>query len=92
MEDPSPRPSLLGGLRRLDVRMAIDDFGSEYSSLAYLKRFPITSLKIDRSFVDSLDNEDSADATLIAASWPWRRRWASPPWPKGWRRTVQARG
>ena len=54
-------------LRRLDVRLAIDDFGTEYSSLAYLKRFPVTNLKIDRSFVENLDDEDSSDATLIAA-------------------------
>ena len=66
MEDPSAAAATLTELRRLGVRIAIDDFGSEYSSLAYLKRFPVTTLKIDKSFVDSLARQDSADATLIA--------------------------
>ena len=59
--------AVLTDLRQLGVRLAIDDFGTEYSSLAYLKRFPVTSLKIDKSFVASLDDDDSSDATLIAA-------------------------
>ena len=66
MEDPVATAALLARLRGLGVSIAIDDFGSEYSSLAYLKRFPATVLKIDKSFVDSLQKEDSADATLIA--------------------------
>jgi EAL domain-containing protein (putative c-di-GMP-specific phosphodiesterase class I) len=66
MEDPAAAAATLTELRRLGVRIAIDDFGSEYSSLAYLKRFPVTTLKIDKSFVDSLVRQDSADATLIA--------------------------
>jgi diguanylate cyclase (GGDEF)-like protein len=67
MEEHLAAVQVLSDLRQLDVRIAIDDFGTEYSSLAYLKRFPVTSLKIDRSFVDSLEEPDSADATLIAA-------------------------
>ena len=66
MDDPQAATQILEELRRLGVRIAIDDFGSEYSSLAYLRRFPVTILKIDKSFVDTLVDEDSADATLIA--------------------------
>ena len=47
------------------MRLAIDDFGSGYSSLAYLRRFPVTMLKIDKSFVGTLSQADSPDATLI---------------------------
>jgi len=66
MEDPATAASALERLRKLGVQIAIDDFGSEYSSLAYLKRFPATILKIDKSFVDNITKPDSPDATLIA--------------------------
>ena len=53
-------------LRRFGVHVAIDDFGTRYSSLNYLKRFPVSSIKIDQSFIHSLD-ADAGGASIVRA-------------------------
>ena len=63
MRDAEGAIELLQALRDTGVRIAIDDFGTGYSSLAYLKRFPIDCVKIDRSFIRDLP-EDRADASI----------------------------
>jgi EAL domain-containing protein (putative c-di-GMP-specific phosphodiesterase class I) len=64
MKDPNAAAAKLREIKALGVRVAVDDFGTGYSSLAYLKDFPVDSLKIDRSFTQSL-GEGGDDAAIV---------------------------
>ncbi|NTV12082.1 MAG: EAL domain-containing protein, partial [Zoogloea sp.] len=69
MEDAETAIGMLRALKSLGVRIALDDFGTGYSSLAYLKRFPIDVIKIDKSFVKDvcMDEDSAAIARAIVA-------------------------
>jgi EAL domain-containing protein (putative c-di-GMP-specific phosphodiesterase class I) len=58
--------ALLAELKDMGVHVAIEDFGTGYSSLAYLKRFPINSLKIDRSFIVDVPHDETNTAITQA--------------------------
>jgi len=66
MDEADGSTAQLHALRALGLHLAIDDFGTGYSSLAYLRRFPINRLKIDRSFITDLMRR-SEDAAIVQA-------------------------
>ncbi len=65
MQHPDRAVEALTELRRTGVRIAIDDFGTGYSSLSYVKDFPLDVLKIDRSFVNALEERGAVVETLF---------------------------
>lgn len=64
--DPEAAARILEGIRELGCGLTVDDFGTGYSSLLYLRKLPLTGLKIDRVFVDPLPHE-AADRAIVAS-------------------------
>jgi diguanylate cyclase (GGDEF)-like protein len=67
LADPFRVRQVLARLDEMGLRLAIDDFGTGYSSLAYLKRLPVQTIKIDRSFVTGMC-DDPSDATIVRST------------------------
>lgn len=65
MQDSEVAIPILQDLKSLGIRLSIDDFGTGYSSLAYIRDFPIDSLKIDRGFIEQITNDNGAIVKMI---------------------------
>ncbi len=66
----SEAPRLLGRMHDMGIKLSIDDFGTGYSSLSYLQRLPVDEIKIDKSFVTTLANndEDKDDQVIVRST------------------------
>ncbi|HEX3033024.1 MAG TPA: EAL domain-containing protein [Bacillota bacterium] len=67
MQDVEVTIRMLSELREMGILISIDDFGTGYSSLGYLRRLPINTLKIDRSFISEINVHDNNDAAIASA-------------------------
>jgi EAL domain-containing protein (putative c-di-GMP-specific phosphodiesterase class I) len=67
MRDVAASAGLLAKLKVMGVQIAVDDFGTGYSSLSYLNQFPIDVLKIDQSFVKTIDDGRKINGAIVSA-------------------------
>jgi EAL domain-containing protein (putative c-di-GMP-specific phosphodiesterase class I) len=67
MANPEEALEVLEALAALGIRLSVDDFGTGYSSLGYLKRLPVSEIKIDRSFVRDMD-VDTSDRGIVRST------------------------
>ena len=75
---------LFDDLTGMGINFSLDDFGAGYSSLAYLKRYPLQTVKIDRSFIMDLD-DDVGSGAIASAIIVMATRWGRASWRKVWR-------
>jgi len=68
MKDVGHTLEIMQRIRELGIHLSIDDFGTGYSSLGYLNKMPVSTLKIDKQFVDDLAANGGIVATIIAIS------------------------
>lgn len=66
LDDEDKASTTLSSIRDLGIDVSLDDFGTGYSSLGYLRKYPIDTLKIDRSFILEISNSDEGEAVIIA--------------------------
>jgi EAL domain-containing protein (putative c-di-GMP-specific phosphodiesterase class I) len=64
MQDPVAALERLQQLKRLDLRLALDDYGTGYSSLSYLQRLPVDTIKIDQSFISNMERDTDSAAIV----------------------------
>ena len=88
IEDSAHLIDVLGELRSLGLRLALDDFGTGYSSLSHLRRLPVTTVKIDRTFIADVGRDGRGRGgrhPRSPTSWGWT--WS----PKAWRPRLNRR-
>jgi diguanylate cyclase (GGDEF)-like protein len=90
MDDPKSAQSTLRKLRDLGIETSIDDYGTGYSSLAYIKQLAVNELKIDRAFVSGME-ADKRNAAIVRSTIELGTTSGSPSWPRAWRPSTSWR-